>query len=46
MNWLRLLDNPEIFFRFDVVEVLLREGEPPKITWVKEAFGLPKSVRY
>lgn len=46
MDWLRLLDRPEIFFRFDVVEVLLPEGEKPNVTWVKEAFGLPKNYRY
>ena len=46
MDWLRLLDRPEIFFRFDVVEVLLPEGRIPNVTWVKEAFGLPKSYRY
>lgn len=46
MDWLRLLDKPEIFFRFDVIEILLPEGEIPKVTWVKEAFGLPKNVRY
>ena len=46
MDWLRLLDRPEIFFRFDVIEVLLPDGEIPKVTWVKEAFGLPKSYRY
>ena len=46
MHWLRLLDNPEIFFRFDVVEVLLPEGERPEVTWVKEAFGVPKHYRF
>lgn len=46
MDWLRLLDRPEIFFRFDVIEILLPEDQPPKVTWVKEAFGLPKNVRY
>ena len=46
MDWLRLLDNRDIFFRFDVVEIVLPEDEPPKITWVKEAFGVPKSYRF
>ena len=46
MHWLRLLDDPDIFFRFDVVEVLLRETQPPQVTWVKEAFGAPKHYRF
>lgn len=46
MHWLRLLDNPEIFFRFDVLEVLLLKARPPAVTWVKEAFGVPRSYRF
>src|SRR5438445_8308881 len=30
LAWLRLLDNPEILFRFDVVEVLIAEGMAPR----------------
>src|SRR6266576_3367575 len=26
LAWLRLLDNPDIFFRFDVVEVVIADG--------------------
>ena len=46
MDWLRLLDDQDLFFRFDVVEVILPQGKPPKVTWVKEAFGVPKSYRF
>jgi putative endonuclease len=46
MDWLRLLDNRDIFFRFDVIEVVLPIDEPPKVTWVKEAFGVPKSYKF
>src|SRR4030095_4262753 len=29
LNWLRMLDNPDILFRFDVVEVLVTEDASP-----------------
>lgn len=38
-EWLRLLGTRQIPWRFDVVEVLLIEGEKPKVNWVKNAFG-------
>src|SRR5437867_9154319 len=31
LAWLRLLDNPDIFFRFDVVEVVIAGGSKPRI---------------
>ena len=36
--WLKLLPNNDFVWRFDVVEVVLEEGELPHICWVKEAF--------
>lgn len=45
MAWLRLLDNPEIAFRFDVVEVVL-DGAQPRINIVRNAFALPKPYVY
>lgn len=36
--WLRELDHPEIPYRFDIVEVLLREGTPPAVRVVEGAF--------
>src|ERR1700747_3549923 len=29
LAWLRMLDNPDILFRFDVVEVILTDGVKP-----------------
>jgi putative endonuclease len=37
-EWLRLLGTREIPWRFDVVEVILREGELPKVNVVRDAF--------
>ena len=31
LAWLRMLDNPEILFRFDVVEVIVTEGAEPRV---------------
>lgn len=43
VEWLRLLDFEVEHFRFDVVEVLLADGIPPKINLVRKAFELPDS---
>lgn len=39
--WLRMLDRPEVNFRFDIVEVVLGDGEP-RINVIKSAFLLPE----
>ena len=36
--WLKLLPDNDFLWRFDVVEVVLEEGELPLFNWVKEAF--------
>src|SRR6476620_10814860 len=41
LAWLRLLDNPDILFRFDVVEVIIGEGTEPRLELVQNAFSLP-----
>jgi len=46
LAWLRLLGNPDIFFRFDVVEVIIAAGEAPKIELVRNAFQLSSNYRY
>ncbi len=46
LAWLRLLDNPEIPFRFDVVEVIIEEGPPARLHWIREAFTLPAPYLY
>lgn len=36
--WLKLLKTRNLPWRFDVIEILLEEGEKPKINHVKDAF--------
>jgi putative endonuclease len=43
LEWMRLLGRPKIKFRFDIVEVLLIEGSPPKLNVIENAFRLPDS---
>ena len=42
MAWLRMLDMPEIAFRFDIIEVI---GEG-KINHIENAFNLPSPYHY
>ena len=46
LNWLRMLDNPDILFRFDVVEVLVTEDARARIELIKNAFPLSKPYLY
>jgi len=46
LAWLRLLDRPEIIFRFDIVEVLLAPGGQPEFAVIQNAFTLPQSYIY
>ena len=46
LAWLRLLGNPDIHFRFDVVEVTIAAGALPKIELIRNAFQLPDSYIY
>jgi putative endonuclease len=46
LAWLRLLDEPDILFRFDVVEVVIAEGAEPRLEILRNAFALPESYRY
>ena len=52
LAWLRLLDNPDVLFRFDVVEVLIgsepdgRFKSKPRIELVRDAFQLPRTYLY
>lgn len=39
-SWLRHLDHPDVLFRFDILEVLLQEGTPPRVNWIENAFQL------
>lgn len=44
--WLRLLGNPDILFRFDVVEVVMSDPTRPQIELVRDAFHLPEPYIY
>ena len=46
LNWLRMLDNPDILFRFDVVEVIITEDARPRLELIKNAFPLSKPYIY
>jgi putative endonuclease len=46
LAWLRLLDDPDILFRFDVVEVIIAKSAEPRIEILRDAFSLPKSYIY
>ena len=46
LAWLRLLGNPNILFRFDVVEVTMLPGAEPRIELVRDAFPLSEPYIY
>jgi putative endonuclease len=46
LAWLRMLDNPEILFRFDVVEVVFVENSKPRLEIVRNAFQLSEPYIY
>ena len=46
LDYLRLLRNPQIKMRFDIVEVLLAEGVVDEIRHLPNAFNLSKPYRY
>lgn len=46
LAWLRLLDNPDIVFRFDVVEVVIADNAKPRLELVRNAFHLSKPYIY
>ena len=45
LAWLKLLKNPDIPFRFDIVEVRT-QGKKAEATVIRNAFGLPEPYRY
>ena len=45
LAWLRMLDNPDIVFRFDIVEIVMQNPEPA-ISVIRGAFSLPKPYIY
>lgn len=44
MRWLKLLDMPDITYRFDVVEIVMTN--PPDIRHIENAFQLPNNYLY
>jgi putative endonuclease len=42
--WLRMLDRPEVPFRFDILEIVL-DGDKPRFNHLKSAFILPEEQR-
>jgi putative endonuclease len=46
LAWLRLLGDPDILFRFDVVEVILPANAEPRIELLRNAFSLPDPYIY
>ena len=44
LYWLRLLEMPDVTFRFDVIEVLATD--PVEIRVIQSAFTLPDPLRY
>lgn len=46
LAWLRMLDNPDILFRFDVVEVIMAGDEKPRVEVIRNAFSLAKPYLY
>jgi len=46
LDYLRLLKNPEVKIRFDIVEVLLRDGEVHEIRHLENTFSMSKPYRY
>src|SRR5712691_2705683 len=46
LAWLRLLDEPDILFRFDVVEVMIAPDAKPRLELIKNAFRLSAPYIY
>src|SRR5204863_9497922 len=46
LAWLRMLDIPDILFRFDVVEVIIAGDAKPRVELIKNAFPLSKPYLY
>jgi len=46
LDYLRLLKNPEVKFRFDIVEVLLSDGAVREVRHLPNSFTLAKPYRY
>lgn len=43
--WLRMLDKPGVYFRFDIVEIVIADDKP-EFNLIKEAFKMPEHYIY
>ena len=41
-----MLDNPDILFRFDVVEVMMAKDSKPRLELIRNAFALSEQYHY
>lgn len=46
LDYLRLLKNPQVKIRFDIVEVLLRDGEVREVRHLPNTFPMSRGMRY
>jgi putative endonuclease len=46
LDYLKLLKNPSVKLRFDIVEVLLRDGEVHEVRHLPNTFPMSKPYRY
>ena len=46
LDYLRLLRNPQVKLRFDIVEVLLRDGEVSEVRHLPNSFAMERPYRY
>jgi len=46
LDYLRMLKNPEVKIRFDIVEVLLSDGEVREVRHLSNTFTMSKPYRY
>jgi hypothetical protein len=46
LDYLRLLKNPPVKVRFDIVEVLLSDGDVAEVRHLPNTFGLSAPYRY
>jgi len=46
LDYLKLLNNPQVKFRFDIVEVLLHDGAVRELRYLPNTFPLSRPYRY
>ena len=46
LDYLRLIKNPQVKIRFDIVEVLLRDGEVREVRHLPNTFPMSRGMRY